>query len=438
MAVGRKINFPNEYSLGSVYTAPAKQPESWELLTVPQGLITKPENQPISWEWFDEARGTIEVAPDTKVKLKVSASAVECIEALEHLGPDDLHVLDMSRTQATDTSLMSIRHMSGLRVLELAYTAITNGALDIILSLKNLHTLGLTNTGLSNSGIMTIGNFKHLRELWLNGTLIDDEGMEHLLALKELWLLGLSGTKVTGDGLKTLGALPALLRIYMFNTSIAESDVEQFRGKNAGCRIKWKRALMQQRPEFLDPDDVLLELPHEGGTEAGFESGFGFGFEALGIYNIEPMLDEEFWPIIDLLDWDSEGDDLKVIEPAIVSLAQKSKEEILAFEEALCRKLFALDGETYARHVGKESYRGRDSHFSKNWFLSARCCAVANGKEAYEEICAEPEKMPKDLGFKALCQIAPRAYEKKLGEEFSYVSRFGKETFSNATGWSNF
>lgn len=426
MTVARKINFPNDISLGSIYAAPLSQPESWELLTIPQGLITKPENQPISWEWFDEARGTIEVPPDTKLKLKVSSSAVEDIGALEQLGPEDLNVLDMSRTPATDTSLMSIRHLTGLKSLELAYTAITNGGIDIILSLKNLHTLGLTNTGLSNTGITTIKNFEHLKELWLNGTLIDDEGIDHLLGLKGLWLLGLSGTKVTGEGLDKLASLPNLLRIYMFNTSIAESDVSNFRKSNAGCRVKWKRANYQQRPEFLDPDDVLLELPHDR------------ELEALGIYNIEPMDDDQFWSFIDKLDWDEEGDDLKVIEPAVVALAELDRERILAFEEALCRKLFALDGESYARHVGREAYKGRDSHFSKNWFLSARCCAVANGKEAYEEICKEPEKMPKDLGFKALCQIAPKAYEKKVGEDFTYMSRFGKETFSNATGWSSF
>lgn len=426
MTVARKINFPNDISLGSIYAAPTSQPESWELLTIPQGLITKPENQPISWEWFDEARGSVEIPPDTKLKLKLSSSAVDDIEALEKLSADDLNVLDMSRTQVTDTSLMSIRHLTGLKSLELAYTAITNGGIDIILSLKNLHTLGLTNTGLSNTGITSIKNFKHLRELWLNGTLIDDEGMDHLLSLNELWLLGLSGTKVTGDGLEKLAALPNLLRIYMFNTSIAESDVSNFREKNKGCRVKWKRANYQQRPEFLDPDDVLLDLPHDS------------DLESLGIYNIEPMPDETFWSIIDKLDWDEEGDDLKVIEPAVVALAAMEKDSILAFEEALSRKLFALDGETYARHVGRESYKGRDSHFSKNWFLSARCCAVANGKEAYEEICQDPEKMPKDLGFKALCQIAPKAYEKLMGEEFTYLSRFGKETFSNATGWSTF
>ena len=425
MGIAKTLNFPNVYSLGSIYAAPVSQPESWELLKIPQGLITKPENQPISWEWFDEARGSIDVPKDVKLKLKLSASAVDHIEALEDLGENDLAVLDMSRTQVSDKELMSIRHLTGLKGLELAYTAITNGGLDIISSLKNLHTLGLTNTGLSNSGIKSLKNLSNLRELWLNGTLIDDEGIDNLVGLKKLWLLGLSGTNVSGEGLNKLSKLSKLLRIYMFNTAIAEVDVENFRKKNNGCRVKWKRAV-HQRPEFLDPDDVLLELPHEG------------GLEALGIYNIEPMQDDEFWQLIDQLDWDQEGDDLQVIEPCVVALADQDKEQILAFEEALSRKLFALDGEAYAKNIGRESYKGKDSHFSKSWFLSARCCAVANGEEAYKEICEEPEKMPKDLGFKALCQIAPKAFEKKMGEEFNYVSKFGKETFSNSTGWCNF
>lgn len=417
------LNFPNLYSLGSIYAAPKSQVESWELLTVAQGLITKPENHPISWEWFDEARGSVETPEDVKLKLKISASQIDQIEALESLKENDLHTLDMSRTQATDTHLMSIRHLTGLNVLELAYTAITNGGVDVISSLSNLHTLGLTNTALSNSGIVSLKNMKKLRELWLNGTLIDDEGIENLTCLKKLWLLGLSSTKVSGDGLKELATLKELLRVYMFNTAIAEADVEEFRKLLPGARVKWKRAVFP-RSELLEQDDVLLELPEEG------------DLESMGIYNVEPMPDDQFWNIIDLLDWDQEGDDLSVIEPSVMALAKMEKEEILAFEEALCRKLFALDGEVFAKNVGKESYKGKEGHFSKTWFLSARCCAVANGEEAYKEICENPQLMPKDLGFSALCQIAPKAFEKKLGDDFNYVSRFGKETFSNASGWT--
>jgi hypothetical protein len=147
------------------------------------------------------------------------------------------------------------------------------------------------------------------------------------------------------------------------------------------------------------------------------------------------MSDDQFWELIDLLDWDQEGDDSKVIEPAVHALAQMSEKDILAFQEALSTKLHSLDAERFARHIGRESYRGPDKYFSTSWFLNVRCCAIANGRQLYEEIIENPKEMPKDLGFLAICQIAPRAYLEKAERELFYLPRYKIETFSNRAGW---
>ncbi|MGD9683104.1 MAG: DUF4240 domain-containing protein [Candidatus Obscuribacterales bacterium] len=423
MVVARQIKFPSSYSIGSLYAAPDSQPESWQLLEVPQGLITKPENQPINWEWLDEARGTIEIPSGLKLKLKISPAATEHLAALEALPEDCLHTLDMSRTQVHDSHLEHIEPLGGLKVLELAYTAVSNIGLEIVAGLGALHTLGLTNAAISNSGLPALGALSNLRELWLNGTLIDDEGAEHLVPLKKLRLLGLSSTQITDQGLLRLAEIPDLMRIYMFNTLITEAGARELRSRLPACRVKWRRS-QQVRPEFLDADDADLLLCED--LDLDFDRDF----------RLEAMEDDRFWSLIDLLDWDQEGDDQKVIEPCIAALSKLSEREILAFEEALSAKLYKLDAKRFAMNIGKEAYRGKDHPFSKSWFLNARCCVVANGRESYEEVLQNPESMPKDLEFGALALIAPEAFKRKTGDEMCHCAALSKETFSNFNGWA--
>ena len=147
------------------------------------------------------------------------------------------------------------------------------------------------------------------------------------------------------------------------------------------------------------------------------------------------MNEVEFWDIIDLLNWDEEGNDDAVIEPLVSFLSMKKEEEICAFQEILCRKLYDIDGEAYAREIGKDAYQDQDHHFSRDWFLAARACAVANGQGFYEEILQDPSLMPKDLGFAALTAVAGRAFRKKTGKPLSYVPRFSEQSMSNLDLW---
>ena len=61
--------------------------------------------------------------------------------------------------------------------------------------------------------------------------------------------------------------------------------------------------------------------------------------------------------------------------------------------------------------------------------------ATARGRETYEQILAEPEKMVKDETFEPLLSLASRAYKRKTGEDFDHLPAFIYETFANAEGW---
>ena len=133
--------------------------------------------------------------------------------------------------------------------------------------------------------------------------------------------------------------------------------------------------------------------------------------------NKAPLSEAHFWEIISLLDWNKEGDDNAILEPAIARLAAGPVRHIFEFADMLSEKLYTLDTRKYALYIGEDSW-SPDKYFSVDNFLYARCCVVANGKDLYEKVLHDPAQMPKDLTFEALLYLPSEAYEIKTGNHY--------------------
>ncbi|MGE1217013.1 DUF4240 domain-containing protein [Bacillus toyonensis] len=149
----------------------------------------------------------------------------------------------------------------------------------------------------------------------------------------------------------------------------------------------------------------------------------------------QKMDENKFWKIIDMFDWDHEGDDETVLEEAVNYLSKSSNEDIFAFEDILSKLLYDLDGIEYAKNIGEYAYVDEEEFFSVDNFLYARCVVVANGRDFYYEVLQSPEEMPKDIEFESLLSVAREAYEQKNDEEFDYMPKFDYETYSNKGKW---
>ena len=147
------------------------------------------------------------------------------------------------------------------------------------------------------------------------------------------------------------------------------------------------------------------------------------------------LSDEQFWNIISKLDWEHQGNDEKVLEPAIRELSKLKVSEIKKFEETLAYKLFQLDTKSHAQNIGEYSYDEKEDYISVDRFLCARCAVIANGRLTYEEIVKDASKMLKDIDFEALLSLSENAYELKTGKEWTYETGISYETFSNIKGW---
>ena len=413
----KTLSFPKERSIGSLYSAPVKQPEEWELLTQVRGLVVTPENEPIHWELLDEARGKIDVPPRVKLKLKIAPDAAGLL-ALQALAPNDLYALDLSHSAVTDSSLKYLQHLKGLRFLELTSTSIGDHGLSFLQGLNELHSIGLSYSQVTSQGLQFLGMLSDLREIWLSGTQVDDLGLEYLNNLQSLVQLGLSSTLVTDAGLLSLVKLKKLLRVYLFNTKVTHNGTQLLKNLMPGCRVKWHPPKNHSR----DTDDLAIadqDLDQEA-------------MDNMEIYPESKFAEKDFWKLIDLLNWQEEGNDDAVIAPVVKKLSNLKMQDILKFAEILAHKLYLLDGEMYAREIGADAFNGNKGIFAKNWFLYLRCCVVANGSQFYSAVLADPKQMPKDTEFQALLAIAPQAYKIKTGKRFNSY-----ETFSNKQLWMN-
>ena len=146
------------------------------------------------------------------------------------------------------------------------------------------------------------------------------------------------------------------------------------------------------------------------------------------------MTDAVFWALIAMLNWDATGNDEAVIAPVVDELSQMSVEEIHQFDDMLASKLYALDTRAHATEIGEGAY-SEGKHFSVDMFLYARCVVVANGREVFDAVIADPSSFPKDLEFESLLYIAATAYEQKVGKDYAHSPEPSYETYSNVNGW---
>jgi len=144
-----------------------------------------------------------------------------------------------------------------------------------------------------------------------------------------------------------------------------------------------------------------------------------------------------FWGIVESFDWDQSGDDDAVIEPAVTALAAMPATEIRSFQSILATRLYELDTKAHAENIGEDAYRGEDEAFSVDQFLYARCVVVANGRDYFGQVLADPVAMPKDMEFESLLYVADQAHERSTGEALDSDPAVSCETFSNRTGWGD-
>lgn len=162
---------------------------------------------------------------------------------------------------------------------------------------------------------------------------------------------------------------------------------------------------------------------------------FGRGGMMFGLHTKQetlPFTEQDFWRVMEKLDWQHEGNDEKVLKPLIRYLAGQTDAVLFAFEERMAELLYRIDGEPWGVSMGNP-----DSLTFADEFLYARCVALVNGQAHYQRVWEEQRLLAPELEFESLLYVAELAWERKHpGLDYPYITQMSYETFSNQAAWT--
>lgn len=182
------------------------------------------------WEDLVEARGAVLTPPEREVKLAFNESAVADVKLLADFKAESLAGLSLRRLPIKDDDLAFVRHLEGLRELDLSGTGITNEGLKHLETLKQLEVLSLSGTKVTDEGLSAVVRLEKLTILDLPSQITPD-GLVRLSERPTLASLSLRGNAnlTATDALRGLVALKALGRL-----DLAESTLTDAAGESLG------------------------------------------------------------------------------------------------------------------------------------------------------------------------------------------------------------
>jgi hypothetical protein len=148
-----------------------------------------------------------------------------------------LRTLDLSRTKISDDGLVHVKRLTNLKSLDLNQTAVGGAGLAHLAGLTLLEKLDLRETNVTDAGLAHLARLTSLEKLDLRDTNVTDAGLVHLEGLAQLKELDLHGTKVSDPGLACLKKLTSLRTLYLELTNVTRAGVEDLQNALPNCEI---------------------------------------------------------------------------------------------------------------------------------------------------------------------------------------------------------
>ncbi len=246
-SMGQVLHFPTDQCMGSLSVEdPCLGSEYMELgrdLSLPLGLDPKCVRLGGGWDFVGRAQGDVMMPADRNVGLVVVLQPTKADQSrlpqlsrqflrdrvtvdpedlfgLAGLGPDDLYLLRVSsmirRRDADRCILEPISRLTGLRILCLSQTGVTNAQIKHLRSLRSLRALTFSQEwSLGNAGHATLQDLPSLEYLDCD-TGVTDVGLKYLGEIQNLRWLRLRMGRIWGPGLAELANAPRLERLCLW------------------------------------------------------------------------------------------------------------------------------------------------------------------------------------------------------------------------------
>jgi len=248
----RVLSFPSSQCMGNLYLEPESSPiwdpkrvrlsGEWEYLSAAQGDVRMPEDRNIKL-WIRLALSPREsaklLAQNPQAHQLTIADRTrkdpDDLSGLSELDPNDLFWLSVGtemylRTGADPRIFEPLSHFTGLRILTLITTGITDEGLEHLRSLRSLRGLELMQASISNRGLAVLKDLPALEYLELN-TGVTDEGLKQIAQVSSLRWLNIGDGNIWGPGLAELAKLPRLERLCFWGSSpISDRHIKYLEG----------------------------------------------------------------------------------------------------------------------------------------------------------------------------------------------------------------
>jgi hypothetical protein len=236
MEGGRDLSLP--YGLNPVQVGLAGD---WDFVGFAQGDVRVPAGRNIRVAvWLGlrkEDAGRLAALPPREYKFYVADRCREDpldLSGLSALEPNDLYCLAvyslLHRAEADRSLLELIRHLTGLKILRLHGTGVTDKGMECLRDLRSLRALEFSEPLIGNQGLAVLKDLPYLEYLDLD-TGVTDEGFKHLGQFPSLRWLRIRTGRIWGPGLAELANLPRLERLCIHgNSPLSDRHLQYLEG----------------------------------------------------------------------------------------------------------------------------------------------------------------------------------------------------------------
>lgn len=210
----RVVHFPKDRAVGRLKVWDGASDTDFD-----RGMLSLP-----GWVLIGQAQGDVNVPVGKDLRLEVYEDAAD-FSFLAALKPDDVQVLLLRSREILDEDLVHLKHLSGLKGLDLSETKIQGDGLVHLANLSSLKNLNFFNSQISDTGLLHLAPLRSLRRLKLFRTQINGSGLKHLKGMTSLIHLDLAATPITDDSLIHLAQMNWLKELYLYDTDISDKGL---------------------------------------------------------------------------------------------------------------------------------------------------------------------------------------------------------------------
>ena len=175
----------------------------------------------------------------TTIHLAYTDLTDPAMESISKLGA--LELLDLAGDDIGDTGIKQIAKIAGLKTLLLNYAKFSADGAAPLAGLLQLQRLDLVRTRVNDQSLALLAKLPQLQKINLDYTKIGDKGVASLSAAQALTELRLDSANISDEAVPALEQMKQLKKLNLYHTTVTVKGFDQLKTKLPGCEIIFDR-----------------------------------------------------------------------------------------------------------------------------------------------------------------------------------------------------